>query len=292
VAQEKQRRAFATGDDQAEDTEKPRSNSTSIPLRSVRIARKRSKSAIDRIVPWRSTKTVEDAVVSTTSSQRGDNQSLSEETRPTTMTMVKLRLEERRNKNKSEGRESGDQELVVSDAIRKKRWTITHGKGRKSDSAPVSTVIDVRPSKPPSQQQESAQQRGALERRRRDSEEDHRLDALVRKHRELAIEELEWDEEKGIVSSGMFGRMYKGKWRGVDCAIKQLKLMPTDGTDRLVLYSLFSVRLSLIARSGAPDPAQRALVIKEFRREAALMQALGHHPNCSTPAHLARCFFC
>ncbi len=30
------------------------------------------------------------------------------------------------------------------------------------------------------------------------------------------------------------------------------------------------------------DPEQRALVIKEFRREAALMQALGHHPNCST----------
>jgi serine/threonine protein kinase len=59
------------------------------------------------------------------------------------------------------------------------------------------------------------------------------------------------------------------------------------------------------------DPEQRALVIKEFRREAALMQALGHHPNCSTfylrtaprrhrhqmlisetaPRHAVACFF-
>lgn len=31
---------------------------------------------------------------------------------------------------------------------------------------------------------------------------------------------------------------------------------------------------------------QRALVVKEFQREAALMQALGHHPNCSTTKHL------
>lgn len=65
--------------------------------------------------------------------------------------------------------------------------------------------------------------------RESDTEEDL-LNALVGKHRELDIADLEWDEERGVIASGMFGNVYKGKWRGVDCAIKELKCVPHKGT--------------------------------------------------------------
>lgn len=139
---------------------------------------------------------------------------------------------------------------MVSDATRKKRWTITHDdhdrRKRQSDSVVASAgayALQRPPHQGPPQPQHQQSQGAQLQsevllarKKREESDEDLRLDALVRRHRELAIEELEWDEEKGIISSGMFGRVYKGKWRGVDCAIKQLKLLPTDGIHVIFLF--------------------------------------------------------
>ncbi len=74
-------------------------------------------------------------------------------------------------------------------------------------------------------------------------------------YREVSKEDLEWED--GVISSGTFGVVYRGRWRGVNCAIKQLR----------------------VTLSEQPK-GDEAKLIREFRREAALMQALGHHPNC------------
>lgn len=236
-----------------DDPDKPRSHGhyggvASGALRSVRIARKRSKSAIEWIVQRRSSAKAAEAeeephsdAVSTTSEASGPSPP-PPPAQKLLMRMTSAKLKKRRRRAKSEGRESGDQELVVvSDATRKKRWTITHDdhgrRKRQGDSAVASAgayALQRPPQQPQHHQHEPqwAQLQSELllaRKKREESDEDLRLDALVRRHRELAIEELEWDEEQGIISSGMFGRVYKGKWRGVDCAIKQLKLLPTDG---------------------------------------------------------------
>jgi len=75
---------------------------------------------------------------------------------------------------------------------------------------------------------------------------------LIFSYRELSREELEIDETKPL-SYGAFSVVYRGRWRGVECAVKQLNIPVMD---------------------------QKAK--QEFRKEASLMQELGHHPNIVT----------
>lgn len=74
----------------------------------------------------------------------------------------------------------------------------------------------------------------------------------VYSYRELSRDEIELNEKEPL-SYGAFSVVYRGRWRGVECAVKQLSVPTVDIKAK-----------------------------QEFRKEASLMQELGHHPNIVT----------
>lgn len=72
--------------------------------------------------------------------------------------------------------------------------------------------------------------------------------------RELNVADIEWEDH--VLAHGRFGVVYRGRWRGVECALKQLR----------------------VDVSAESDETERLL--RAFKKEASLMQALGYHPNC------------
>jgi len=66
--------------------------------------------------------------------------------------------------------------------------------------------------------------------------------------RELSVADIEWDNK--VIAHGRFGVVYRGRWRGVECALKQLRVdvsMESQEMERL---------------------------LKAFKKEASLMQGM------------------